>query len=123
MANKDAAPAEYVKYVGTSHVREITADDIKGVGIKDQKPLRWDAANNWQVPRGDVSDDLWPYIDGDSGFIVVDAHGKDTKATKGENTHGLIQLNTGAPPGGPTGATSQYTGSGGTTGGGSSAST
>jgi hypothetical protein len=108
---KASTPVEYVKYVGTSHEREITEGEWKAVGV-DHAGLMWNASNNWMVPRDQVSAEAWPYIDADSGFLVVDQDGNDTKATKGESPSGLVQLNTGAPPGGASGASSEYTGSG-----------
>jgi hypothetical protein len=64
---------KYVKYVGTSHVREITEKQWAELDPPvENKTLRWDSANGWTIPADRISDDAWPYIDADSELIVID---------------------------------------------------
>jgi hypothetical protein len=64
---------KYVKYVGTSHWREITQKQWASLEPPvDQITLRWDAANGWTIPADRITDDAWPYIDADSELVVID---------------------------------------------------
>lgn len=62
--------AQYVRYIGTSHFREISAKDWDGVGVQ-HKGLRWDATNAYSVPLSAISDEAWPYIDADPELVLV----------------------------------------------------
>ena len=70
---------KYVKYVGTSHWREITEAQWASLEPPVENiTLRWDAANGWTIPADKISEDAWPYIDADSELVVID---KDYRAT------------------------------------------
>jgi hypothetical protein len=71
---------KYVKYVGTSHWREIT--DKQWAALEppvECGTLRWDAANGWTLPADKITDDAWPYIDADNELVIID---KDYRAPK-----------------------------------------
>lgn len=77
---KTAAPtSRAVKYVGISHVREITRDDWKTVDV-DHDTLRWHRGNNWTVPIEDIGDAALPFIEADEELVFVGGEPK----TEGE---------------------------------------
>jgi hypothetical protein len=60
---RQAEPAkeQVVKYEATGgthnfHAREITTAQWKKAGVEDQKTVRWDLSNNFQVPVSDLND-------------------------------------------------------------------
>lgn len=74
---------KYVKYVGTSHWREITEAQWAALEPPVENiTLRWDAANGWTVPADKVSEDAWPYIDADSELVVIDKDYRQTTSTE-----------------------------------------
>jgi hypothetical protein len=87
--------AKYIKYIGTSHVREITDKQWSELDPPvDQRTIRWHAGNAWTVPTSYITDDAWPYIDADPELIVVD---RDAPKGKSENDVQEIAV-TGFPP-------------------------
>ena len=52
---------EVLAYVGTSDVREIDTTGWKAVGVKDQKLVRWDSSNGFQIPLDQLSADALEY--------------------------------------------------------------
>lgn len=64
---------EFVKYIGTSHIRKISRQDWAGIPDNpiDHPTVVWNAANGWTIPRHRISDDAWPYIMADGEFIVI----------------------------------------------------
>lgn len=75
--------AKYIRYTGTSHVRQITDKEWVGVGVQDQETVTWNRANNFLVPLKDISDAAWPFIDADSELVVED-HAVRDKADQPE---------------------------------------
>lgn len=64
---------KYVKYIGTSHVREITQKQWAELDPPvDNVTLVWNVANGWTIPADRISDDAWPYIEADSELVVID---------------------------------------------------
>lgn len=60
----------FVRYVGTSDVREISAADWTNVGAKDQGKTTWSVRNGWKLPQSDFSDNALDYFQNDPGFVV-----------------------------------------------------
>ena len=61
----------YVKYIGLSHQRMITAHDWRGVGITADTVM-WSAHNGFAVPLDHFSDDqIRKAIDTDDSFIIT----------------------------------------------------
>lgn len=66
----------YVRYIGTSDVRQITDEDFADIGIK-QKSLVWSKANNWLVPRAEISDAAYETaIMPDLELVLMDSEGE-----------------------------------------------
>jgi hypothetical protein len=64
---------KYVKYMGTSHYREITHQQWAALNPPVDNPtLRWDAANGWTISADKISEDAWPYIEADTELVVID---------------------------------------------------
>lgn len=73
---------KYIKYVGTSHWREITEKQWAALQPPVECPtLRWDASNNWTIAADRISDDAWPYIDADSELVVIDKDYREPRKT------------------------------------------
>jgi hypothetical protein len=63
---------QFVKYIGLSHRRVITADDWQSVGISDQGSVEWSAINNFSVPVDRFSEEaLRTAIEPDDAFVIV----------------------------------------------------
>jgi hypothetical protein len=71
---------KYVKFNArfSFEERAITERDWAGQGI-EHDTVTWNQANNWMVPASSISDDAWPYIEGDRDFNVVDVEKTDTE--------------------------------------------
>ena len=69
----EAKAAQVVKYVGTADERVISAADWSSVGAEEQKQVKWDRSNRFQVPVDELSKAALEYIATDSGFKVQDA--------------------------------------------------
>lgn len=75
--------ARYVKYIGTSHWREITGKQWAALDPPvEQKTLRWEAANGWTLPADRISDDAWPYIDADPELVLIDKDYRSVTSTE-----------------------------------------
>jgi hypothetical protein len=75
--------ARYIKYVGTSHWREITEKQWAALDPPvEQKTLRWEAANGWTLNADRISDDAWPYIDADPELVMVEKDYRQTASTE-----------------------------------------
>lgn len=75
--------ARYVKYIGTSHWREITGKQWAALDPPvEQKTLRWEAANGWTLPADRISDDAWPYIDADPELVMVEKDYRSLESTE-----------------------------------------
>lgn len=75
--------ARYIKYVGTSHWREITEKQWAALDPPvEQKTLRWEAANGWTLNADRISDDAWPYIDADPELVMVEKDYRQTTSTE-----------------------------------------
>lgn len=62
---------QYVKYIGPSHQRGITAEDWRRIGI-NADTVWWDARNGFSVPADQFTDDqMRKAIDTDDFFVVV----------------------------------------------------
>lgn len=70
MANEPKSKERFVRYVGTSDVREITGAQWSNVGAKDQNKTVWSVRNGWKLPVSDFSDNALQYFEKDSGFVV-----------------------------------------------------
>jgi len=73
MAEEQPEPQKkerFVRYVGRSHIRRISAKDWTGVGAKDQKQTEWSVRNGWKLPIADFSDNALSYFETDTGFVV-----------------------------------------------------
>lgn len=64
--------AQFAQYVGTADVRRVTQKDWESIGIKADT-LEWNRGNNFKIPLADVSPDVVNYLQGDSGFKIVEA--------------------------------------------------
>src|SRR3954469_13300400 len=101
MAKDDNVDRGTVRYVGGSTVRGLTVEDFENVGVTNQKAdLWWNRANQWSVPRRDISDDAYERaIKSDPEFILVG--GKDDESiasADAENRRGLAAGMTPMPP-------------------------
>lgn len=67
--------AKMVRYMGTAHIRQITAMEWQKVGVNDMETVVWHKANNWTVPASKFSDEAWPFIEADEKLVVT---GEDT---------------------------------------------
>lgn len=86
---------KYIKYIGTSHVREITEKQWSELDPPvDQRTLRWHAGNAWTIPASYITDDAWPYIDGDAELVAID---RDAPKTPVENDVEQLEI-VGFPP-------------------------
>jgi hypothetical protein len=65
--------AEFIKYIGTSHIRKISREDWANIPDNpvDNETVVWNRANGWTVPRSKISDEAWPYIQADGEFVVI----------------------------------------------------
>ena len=64
---------KYVKFNARFSFEErwITDKDWAGQGI-EHDTVKWNQANNWMVPVSDISDEAWPYIEGDPDMKVIE---------------------------------------------------
>jgi hypothetical protein len=63
---------KYVRYVGLSHVRIITAQEWKSVGIQGDTVM-WSAQNGFAVPVDSLTEDqMSKAITPDAEFVVTD---------------------------------------------------
>lgn len=77
----------YVKYVGLSHQRMITAHDWRSVGITAETVV-WNAFNGFAVPADQFSDDqIRKAIDPDDGFVLT---GDDEDFTPVPQTRDMV---------------------------------
>lgn len=68
---------EFVRYIGPSHIRSMTQEDLHLAGFSgtDLVDLRWDQSNNWTVPREKIPDEVYEQaIKPDLELVLV---GKD----------------------------------------------
>ena len=70
-----------VMYVGTAHIREISAAAWKQAGVNDQEKVVWDNRNlpgrKNIVPLSELSQGAIEYCEQfDDGFVLVDENGK-----------------------------------------------
>lgn len=63
--------ARYVKYVGTSGQRLITARDWERAGMEGQKSVSWDRTNGWTVDIEELSDDAQSAIMSELEMVEV----------------------------------------------------
>lgn len=62
---------QFVKYIGTSSLRRITAEDWKSVGV-DLETMEWGPHNGFMLSLDNFSDEVVErYIRPDKGFIIV----------------------------------------------------
>jgi len=74
---------KYVKYIGTSHVRQITEKEWASLDPPvENKTLRWHVANGWMIPSDMISEHAWPYIEADSELVIID---RDYRGMADEN--------------------------------------
>lgn len=73
---------KYVKYIGTSHYREITEAQWAALDPPvENRTLLWTQANGWTIPADYITDHAWPYIEADSELVVID---KDYRSSSDE---------------------------------------
>lgn len=61
----------YIKYIGPAHMRQITADEWKRVGIQADTVI-WGNFNGWSVGADLLTDEqIRRAIDPDSNFVIV----------------------------------------------------
>lgn len=70
---KQAKEEPVVEYVGTAHVRKITAADWKQAGVEDQGAVTWDRSNRHKVKASELSSAALEVLREDSGFKVPEA--------------------------------------------------
>lgn len=71
MAELKASPSgQYVRYIGTADVREISKKDWKNVDL-DHPTVTWSRENNFLVPVEDISEDAWQYIEEDEALVLL----------------------------------------------------
>jgi hypothetical protein len=74
---------KYVKYIGTSHWREITGKEWAALDPPvENRTLRWDAANGWTIPADLISEHAWPYIEADAELVVIDKDYRTPESTE-----------------------------------------
>lgn len=125
---------QFIKYVGTAHVRMITADEFRLAGFPDMETKSWNFANNHAVPIDDFPGDVLEKVITPDPFLIV-VGGKEHEPrnlgypmTPGQAAGPRIDM-TGAmraetPSAGLSGRSEQgFTGSGPTPGGGGSTPT
>jgi hypothetical protein len=72
----------YVKYIGPSHQRGITAQDWRRIGITADT-VWWDARNGFAVPADQFSDDqMRKAIEPDDFFVVIGSEDRPEGATR-----------------------------------------
>lgn len=64
----------FVRYIGTSTVRNITAAQWADAGVKDQKTVVWNKANGYAVPYTQLTDDAIALLMNDPGMIQVESY-------------------------------------------------
>lgn len=63
---------EGVRYIGTSNVREISAEALAGAGIEDAKgDLRWSSENEFFVPASDLNAATRDFLASQTDFDIV----------------------------------------------------
>jgi hypothetical protein len=61
----------YVRYVGLSHRRMITAQDWRSVGINGDTVV-WEASNGFAIPLDQLTEDqIRKAIEPDAGFVIT----------------------------------------------------
>lgn len=62
-----------IRYIGGSHKRGLLVDDFRSIGVQDQdKDVWWYRANQWAVPREDLTDDAYNRaVRGDPEFVLI----------------------------------------------------
>lgn len=60
--------------------RVLSRPNFEALGV-DQDALTWNRANGWMVPRSKISDEAWPYVVGDTGFVVVEQDNEEAGMT------------------------------------------
>ena len=77
MANEQDKPKKesrgYIRYIGNSHIRGITVEEFRNVGVTDQdSDVWWNRKNHWTVPRANLTDDAYNYaVKHDPELILV----------------------------------------------------
>jgi hypothetical protein len=66
----------YVKYIGPSHIRQITARDWRSVGINADTVV-WSAQNGFAVPADHFSDDQMSKAIENDQFLVLTGDDED----------------------------------------------
>ena len=69
----------YVKYIGLSHVRRISQEDLSEAGFSGTNlvDLVWSQANDFTVSRSDIPDAVYDRAIGpDMELVLVDGEGK-----------------------------------------------
>jgi len=69
----------YVRYVGISHVRQITQEDLQKAGFSGASlvDLVWERSNSFTVPRSNIPDDVYERaIVPDMELVLVDGGGQ-----------------------------------------------
>lgn len=63
--------ARFIKYIGPAHVRQITAQEWRQVGITADTVV-WGGFNGWSVDASNFTDDqIRKAIEPDSNFVIV----------------------------------------------------
>lgn len=63
----------YVRYIGLAHIRQITAQDWRSVGINGDTVV-WSARNGFSVPLDSLTEDqVTKAIDPDPEFVITGA--------------------------------------------------
>lgn len=71
----------YVRYIGLAHIRQITAQDWRSVGINGD-PVVWSAYNGFAVPLDSLTEDqIRKAIEPDRDFVITGEDGGDEEFT------------------------------------------
>jgi hypothetical protein len=61
----------WVKYIGTSGQRLISANDWKRANFEGQKPVSWDRTNGWTVDVSELSEEAQAVILAETDMVEV----------------------------------------------------
>lgn len=82
----------FIKYIGPSHVRQITAQDWRSVGI-NAETVTWSQWNGFSVPADSLTDDqILRAIDPDQYFVITDDQESAPKTLGNDRMTGEMAL-------------------------------
>jgi len=79
---KDEVPETFVKYIGPSHIRQFSQEDLQAAGLSglDLVDLAWNHSNNWIVSMKMIPPGVYDRaIFSDLELVLVDKDGNRVK--------------------------------------------